>query len=191
MYLYLPFSNPNNFRVWLYVGFIYNDKFNYVRCTQQEYLKRRFGLFNLQLTLERYYFVRKNISKVKFHNHVVLPSFMAYHRIFNRRSTRDGAIWAGTAYHLEAHEFTPPRFFVTQSLDFCVVFCWSLFLFVLFLLAIVLSVLQIMASDYSLVYRYSNFSSKYSIHSIIKRVCSWTKVNIYIRGQCLSVFPKI
>ena len=56
---------------------------------------------------------------------------------------------AGTAYHSRVHEFNPRfsvDFVLFDHLDFCVMFCRSLF--VLFPLAILLSVLRFTASDY-------------------------------------------
>jgi hypothetical protein len=61
----------------------------------------------------------------------------------------------GTAYPFGASEFTPgfSLIRVARSLAFCVVFCRSLF--VLFLLAIVLSVLfRITDSNFSCMYKY-------------------------------------
>lgn len=53
-----------------------------------------------------------------YDNHVIPPLFMAYYRIFNRRSTWDSTIWAGTVYHLEANEFIPPRFCCCSIISF-------------------------------------------------------------------------
>jgi hypothetical protein len=65
---------------------------------------------------------------------------MTCHRVCNTGYTTSITSGAGTTYPSGAHDFTPIfiRFRVIQSLVFSVVFCRSLF--VLFLLAIVMSV---------------------------------------------------
>ena len=82
-------------------------------------------------------------------NHIpVLCSVMTYQQVCNKSKTMGATCGAGTAYPYGWPEFTPVvsgvRF--VRSLVFCVLFCRSLF--VLFLLAIVLSMLWFMASDY-------------------------------------------
>ena len=82
-------------------------------------------------------------------NHIpVLCSVMPYQQVCNKSKTMGATCGAGTAYPYGWPEFTPVvsgvRF--VRSLVFCVLFCRSLF--VLFLLAIVLSMLWFMASDY-------------------------------------------
>jgi hypothetical protein len=70
----------------------------------------------------------------------VISLFLTYDRVCNRRNTTGTAWGAETAYHSGAHEFTPGLSGVRDSLVFCVVFYRSLH--VLFLLAIVLSVIR-------------------------------------------------
>jgi hypothetical protein len=64
---------------------------------------------------------------------------ICYHRLFNKNNTTGNTCGAGTAYPSGAHEFTPvcSGVRVARYLVFCVKFCRSLF--VLYMLAIVLS----------------------------------------------------
>jgi hypothetical protein len=80
----------------------------------------------------------------------ILSSFMTYHRVCDKSNMTGATYGAWTAYPSCApdHEFTPQVFSgicVAWSLVFCVRFCRLLF--VLFLLAIALSVLWFTASD--------------------------------------------
>ena len=78
-------------------------------------------------------------------------SFMIYHRICNKINTTGANSGAGTAYHSGAPEFTPgfSGVHVIRSLALCVCFVDRCLSFVLFLLAILLSVLlQYTDSDY-------------------------------------------
>jgi len=87
-----------------------------------------------------------------FRNHKpILSQFMTYHPICNKSNTAGTASGTGTAYPSGAPEFTLVFSWVhvaqsLVSLVFCVEFCRSLF--VLFCLAIVLSVLPFTACEY-------------------------------------------
>jgi hypothetical protein len=83
----------------------------------------------------------KDVSFVK-HN-PVLSSFMTYHRVCDKSNTTGATCGAGTAYPSGVHPcFSGVR--AVRSLFFYVLLCRSLFV----LLAIVLSVLRLTASDY-------------------------------------------
>ena len=79
----------------------------------------------------------------------VLFSFMNYHRVCNKSNTTGGTSGAGTAYPSWAPEFTPGFQWGSfcSIYYFCVVFCRSLF--VLFRLAIMLSVTSSSSSSSS------------------------------------------
>jgi hypothetical protein len=89
----------------------------------------------------------------------VLSSFTTYHRVCNMTNimgATNGAVL--NCLPFRTHELTPSfsGFRVAQSLVFCVVFCISLF--VLFLLVIALSVLVLFTTSDSFFFVSSNFS---------------------------------
>jgi len=101
---------------------------------------RRFGLPSRSIC------VTNDQGYVSFVKHnPVLSSFMTYHRVCDKSNTTGATCGAGTAFLSGAHEFI--RFSgvrAVRSLFFYVMLCRSLFV----LLAIVLSVLRLTASDY-------------------------------------------
>ena len=72
---------------------------------------------------------------------------MTYHGVCNKSNTTDVTCGAELAYPPVEYEFIPVycKVCVVRPLVFCLMFCKSLFV----LLAIVLSVLQVTASDIS------------------------------------------
>jgi len=104
----------------------------------------------------------------------VLSSFMAYHRVYNKSNTMGPTSGAGTAYPSGSLGITPGFYGVrvAQSLDFCVVFCRSLF--VLFRLAIVLSFFNLHLMITTLV---SSNSSLVSILIFLHDGCYWWSRN--------------
>jgi hypothetical protein len=79
-------------------------------------------------------------------------SFMTCHWIFNNSNTTHGASGPGTVYRSEEREFTASYFgmgrVVVQSLVFCVVFCWSLFVLARLAIIILSALLQFTDCDY-------------------------------------------
>ena len=88
------------------------------------------------------------VTKKLCHNHnPTLSSFTTCYWMFNSYNTIGATSAVVTTYSSGANEFTPC---FSQPLVFCIVFCRSLSF--LFFLAIILSLLQFMASDYAFVH---------------------------------------
>ena len=93
------------------------------------------------------------ICSVRRNRNTVLSSSMTCHRVCRTNSTTVATSRTGTVYPSGAPEFIPvvSEVRVAGSLDFCAMFCWSMFACLsFFLLAIALSVLLwFTASDFS------------------------------------------
>ena len=90
-----------------------------------------------------------NVNRSVSNHNLVLSSFMTYHWVWNKNNMSGATCGAGIAI-LPKQQLSSALVFngvqVTRSLVFCDMFCRSLF--VLLLLAVVLSILQFTTSDY-------------------------------------------
>ena len=105
------------------------------------------SILHRNIMTRRFHIVSDYIPQINEYS----PSFMTYHRVCNQINTTGVTSGAGTAYPFGASEFTPDfsGFRVTRFLVLCVCFVDRFCSFVLFPLAIVLSVLRFKDSDYS------------------------------------------